>query len=87
MKGGEEMVLIIFSLIILPVAGWLILFTHVGDQSDGTPAEEAQKIVFKRTIRHPIFWLWLIFTFIVIDLFNGGGNTIGAIKGATELIK
>lgn len=78
--------LLIISGTIMPAFMWLILYFNIVDQYieiDGEPImtetkAEAQKIVLMKTLKHPFFWIYVIYALAVVSVFVVSYNIFGS---------
>lgn len=68
--------ILLISGVIMPAFIWLLLYFNIVDQYievDGeqvmtTTKAEAQRDVLIRTIKHPFFWVYIIYALVIVAL-------------------
>lgn len=66
--------ILIISGVIMPAFMWLLLYDNIVDQCIEIDGEqimtetkaEAQRYVLIRTIKHPLFWLYMIYSSVIV---------------------
>ena len=67
---------ILISGLIIPPFIWILGYAFVGEQPDGTSAEEASKRYLHKMVRHPVFILWCIYAVVCFLIFSGMGSSM-----------
>ena len=60
------MAILLISAFVMPPFMFLLAFSNLIPQ-DGMTLEEVEAEVLSQLVRHPLFWLWLIYAIIIVS--------------------